>query len=196
MGPAFPISVKLNSADFQRGGFDEKDSLAVIRMLGDEGIDLLEISGGTYENVAFLVREEAEMKESTRQREAYFLDFAREVRKISSIPLMVTGGFRTPSFANEALQNGELDVVGMARPFCTHPERIPAFLAGEDMELPSYAIRTGIPIFEDSAEGGYYARLIIQLAKNKKPGLEYPGSLSAVFLIGWELKKAVGRWLR
>ncbi|MBK7408719.1 MAG: hypothetical protein IPJ40_12045 [Saprospirales bacterium] len=132
-------------------------------------------------------------KESTKQREAYFLDFAQEVRQISSIPLMVTGGFRTPSFAEEALQNGELDIVGMARPFCTHPERIPAFLAGEDMELPSKAIRTGIPSMDDSAEGGYYAWQIIRLGKGKEVKLGLSGLLSALFLIGWEVRKAMGR---
>ncbi len=193
VGPGFPIGVKLNSADFQRGGFDEQDSLEVIRMLGEEGIDLLEISGGTYENIAFLVREEPGMKESTRQREAYFLDFARKVRLVSAIPLMVTGGFRTPAFAEQALQNGELDVVGMGRPFCSHPELIPAFLAGERMELPNYSIRTGISRLDDSAEAGYYARLIIRLAKGKKRHLDYSGLRSAFFLIGWEMRKALER---
>lgn len=193
VGPDYPISVKLNSADFQRGGFEQHDSLEVIRMLSDARIDLLEISGGTYENVVFLVRDESEAKASTRQREAYFLDFAQEVRRISSIPLMVTGGFRTPSFAQEALQNGELDIVGMARPFATHPERIPAYLSGEEIELPSLAIRAGIPALDDSAEGGYYAWQIIRLAKGKRVKLGFPGLLSALFLIGWEVKKALGR---
>ncbi|MBK7407945.1 MAG: hypothetical protein IPJ40_07625 [Saprospirales bacterium] len=153
----------------------------MIRMLSDAKIDLLEVSGGTYENIVFLVNEEAPKKKSTRQREAYFLDFAQEVRQISSIPLMVTGGFRTPSFAEEALQNGELDIVGMARPFCTHPERIPAFLAGEDIELPSKAIRTGIPSMDDSAEGGYYAWQIIRLARGKGVKLNFRGCARRCF---------------
>jgi 2,4-dienoyl-CoA reductase-like NADH-dependent reductase (Old Yellow Enzyme family) len=163
-------------------------------MLGEEKVDLLEISGGTYENLVFLVRDEPEKRESTRQREAYFLDFAQEVRRVSSIPLMVTGGFQTSAFANEALQRGELDVIGMARPFATHPDLIPAYISGEKTALPRKAIRTGIRSLDDSAEGGYYAWQIIRLAKGKRVKLDISGLRSALFLIGWELGKAVGRW--
>ena len=49
VGRAFPISVKLNSADFQKGGFGTEESEQVARMLEAAGVDLLEISGGSYE---------------------------------------------------------------------------------------------------------------------------------------------------
>ena len=49
VGDGFPIGIKINSADFQRGGFTEEESMEVVKMLGAEGIDLIEISGGTYE---------------------------------------------------------------------------------------------------------------------------------------------------
>lgn len=49
MGADFPVSIKLNSADFQRGGFTEEESLDLIRVLSEAGMDLIEISGGTYE---------------------------------------------------------------------------------------------------------------------------------------------------
>jgi 2,4-dienoyl-CoA reductase-like NADH-dependent reductase (Old Yellow Enzyme family) len=52
VGPSFPVGIKLNSADFQRGGFTEEESIATIRALADAGIDLIEISGGTYETPA------------------------------------------------------------------------------------------------------------------------------------------------
>ena len=96
VGPNFPISVKLNSADFQRGGFTEEESLEVVQMLDQLGIDLLEISGGTYERLAFFEMndEQSELRESTQKREAYFIDFAQRIRTISKLPLMVTGGFR------------------------------------------------------------------------------------------------------
>ncbi|MEL7423966.1 MAG: NADH:flavin oxidoreductase/NADH oxidase family protein [Bacteroidota bacterium] len=102
VGANFPISVKLNSADFQRGGFSEEDSLEVVQMLDEAGIDLLEISGGTYEKLAFFLMndEEHQLRESTRKREAYFIDFARKVRAVSKLPLMITGGFRSRAFCN------------------------------------------------------------------------------------------------
>ncbi|MEO1713890.1 MAG: NADH:flavin oxidoreductase/NADH oxidase family protein, partial [Bacteroidota bacterium] len=119
VGPAYPVSVKLNSADFQRGGLTEEESLVVVQMLQELGVDLLEISGGTYEKMAFFTKNEevANQKESTRRREAYFLDFAHRVREICQIPLMITGGFRTYDFCQSALADGAVDIIGMARPF-------------------------------------------------------------------------------
>jgi 2,4-dienoyl-CoA reductase-like NADH-dependent reductase (Old Yellow Enzyme family) len=89
----FLIAVKLNSADFQRGGFDSDDSLTVAHALEKEGIDLLEISGGTYESTAMVTG--MPQRDSTRAREAYFLEFAERFSKEVSVPVMLTGGFRT-----------------------------------------------------------------------------------------------------
>jgi 2,4-dienoyl-CoA reductase-like NADH-dependent reductase (Old Yellow Enzyme family) len=110
----FLIAVKLNSADFQRGGFDSDDSLIVARALDEEGIDLLEISGGTFESTAMVTG--TPQRESTRAREAYFLEFAERFAREVSVPLMLTGGFRTRQGMNEALDSGAVDIVGLARP--------------------------------------------------------------------------------
>ncbi|MEL6257135.1 MAG: NADH:flavin oxidoreductase/NADH oxidase family protein, partial [Bacteroidota bacterium] len=152
LGPTYPISVKLNSSDFQRGGFTEEESLEVIKML-DGKIDLLEISGGTYEKLAFFGLGE-EVKESTRKREAYFLEFSRKVREISSLPLLITGGFRSFSFCNQVLENKELDMVGIARPFIINVNEISDFLKGEIEKLENLVVKTGIKSIDDSAEGG------------------------------------------
>jgi 2,4-dienoyl-CoA reductase-like NADH-dependent reductase (Old Yellow Enzyme family) len=76
VGADFPIAIKLNSADFQKGGFTEEDSLATIKALSKAGIDLIEISGGTYESGVA----KAPQKASTIAREAFFIDFAEKVR--------------------------------------------------------------------------------------------------------------------
>ena len=73
VGEDFPIGVKLNSADFQRGGFSEEESMQVIQTLQADGLDLVEVSGGNYENPSMVG---ANVKESTLQREAYFLEYA------------------------------------------------------------------------------------------------------------------------
>jgi 2,4-dienoyl-CoA reductase-like NADH-dependent reductase (Old Yellow Enzyme family) len=112
------LAVKLNSADFQRGGFSEDESLEVIRELDDRGIDLLEISGGTYEAPAMA----GNVADSTRSREAYFLEFAERVRAVCSVPLMVTGGFRSGTAMEAALSSGSVDVIGLGRPLILEPE--------------------------------------------------------------------------
>ena len=125
VGEDFPVSLKLNSADFQKGGFSHEDAIQVATWLNDEGLDLLEISGGTYEQPHLvgidmgLNPERAEKRrESTIAREAYFLDYAQEIRKVFNGPLMVTGGFRSTKGMNDALKENACDVIGIARPFC------------------------------------------------------------------------------
>ena len=144
VGSGFPVSVKLNSSDFQKGGFGPKDSLQVAEWLNDADIDLLEISGGSYEQPAMMdiegmeARHEEEKRESTRAREAYFLTYAEKIRKVAKMPLMVTGGFRSAAGMEEAITSGACDICGIARPLCVDPA-VPAKLISGEMETaPSW----------------------------------------------------------
>ncbi|MCA1778582.1 MAG: NADH:flavin oxidoreductase/NADH oxidase family protein, partial [Xanthomonadaceae bacterium] len=120
------LSVKLNSSDFQKGGFSFEDCKRVIALLEVEGIDLLEISGGNYEQPRMLGFEGVEpafdetMRESTRAREAYFMGYAEEVIRSARTPLMVTGGFRTRGAMQAAVGEG-VAVIGIGRPLCIDP---------------------------------------------------------------------------
>ncbi len=195
VGDEFPISVKLNSSDFQKGCFTEEESLEVVKMLDAEKIDLLEISGGTYEKLAFfLLNDEGKtVKESTKRREAYFIEFAKKVKAVSKLPIMVTGGFRSYDFCNQVLENGELDLIGMARPFITNKDQIAGFLDGEVDNLENLVLRTGITQFEDAAEGGFYARQIIRLSEGRKFKLNMSPLWCSNFLILHEMKKSMAK---
>ena len=160
VGHNFPISVKLNSADFQRGGYDEADAFWVIQELENLGVDLLEISGGTYEQVDFFLQ-----RESTRKREAYFLDFANQVRTRSNIPLMVTGGFRSAEFSEQVLQNNELDIIGFGRPYLLDTSFPKSFLDGKIIKDTNINFKLRAAL--DMAEAGYYDYQIHQLANHK-----------------------------
>ena len=143
LGAYFPISVKLNSADFQKGGFDFDDSLTVAKWLADAGVDLLEISGGTYEQPRLLNLdgvepiEEQSLARSTLAREAYFVDFAKAMREELSIPIMVTGGLRRREVMNHVLETGGADMIGLGRPLCVDADGPNRLLNGED-ELARY----------------------------------------------------------
>ncbi|MFT6465216.1 NADH:flavin oxidoreductase/NADH oxidase family protein [Halopseudomonas sp.] len=143
VGREFPISVKLNSADFQKGGFDFADSLQVVEWLEKAGVDLIEISGGTYEQPKLLgvqgleAEEPQAVAQSTQQREAYFVDFALAMRDKVSVPLMVTGGFRQKQAMQQALSSGAADVIGLGRPMCVMTDAPAQLLAGLG-ELPRY----------------------------------------------------------
>ncbi|KAA0696377.1 NADH:flavin oxidoreductase [Halopseudomonas laoshanensis] len=143
VGREFPVSVKLNSADFQKGGFDFADSLQVVEWLEQAGVDLIEISGGTYEQPKLLgvqgleAEEPQAVAQSTQQREAYFVDFALAMRDKVSVPLMVTGGFRQKQAMQQALSSGAADVIGLGRPMCVMTDAPAQLLAGLE-ELPRY----------------------------------------------------------
>jgi 2,4-dienoyl-CoA reductase-like NADH-dependent reductase (Old Yellow Enzyme family) len=136
VGPGFPVSVKLNSADFQKGGFSFEDSLQVAQWLEQATVDVIEVSGGTYEQPKLLglegveTEEEQQVAHSTRMREAYFADFASAMQKRVSIPLMATGGFRTRSVMEEAIDSGCADLIGLARPLCVDADAPAQLLAG------------------------------------------------------------------
>lgn len=142
VGADFPVSVKLNSADFQRGGFAVDESVEVARWLEAAGVDLIELSGGSYEQPRMMGSEGLEppvgVRASTAAREAYFLDEAARMRAALTVPLMVTGGFRTRAGMDAALAGGDVDVIGLARPLCTDPEAPAELLAGTRSALPDW----------------------------------------------------------
>jgi 2,4-dienoyl-CoA reductase-like NADH-dependent reductase (Old Yellow Enzyme family) len=136
VGPDFPIGIKLNASDFQKGGFTNAECLRLVEWLNGTSLDLLELSGGSLEQpkqVGASLKDEGEdfRPESTVKREAYFVAFAGAVRAVASMPVMVTGGFRTKAAMEAALQAGELDLIGIGRPMIADPLTPERLLAGE-----------------------------------------------------------------
>ncbi|MBK6706599.1 MAG: NADH:flavin oxidoreductase/NADH oxidase family protein [Sphingomonadales bacterium] len=123
VSPGFALGVKLNSADFQKGGFEPEDALGVVRLLNDLPVDLVEISGGSYESPAM---HGAPQKASTRAREAYFIDFARDIQSVATMPIMVTGGIRRRAVAIEALEAEDgragVEMIGIAQALAFAPD--------------------------------------------------------------------------
>jgi 2,4-dienoyl-CoA reductase-like NADH-dependent reductase (Old Yellow Enzyme family) len=115
---SFAVAVKLNSADFQRGGFDAQDAAQVIAMLEPLGVDLVELSGGSYESPAMSGRP---ADGRTAAREAYFLELAAQLAKTSPLPLMLTGGITRRETAERVLASG-VALVGMASAMAITPD--------------------------------------------------------------------------
>ncbi len=136
VGRDFTLAVKLNSADFQRGGFAPGESMQVAQWLEAEGVDLLEVSGGNYEQPRMMKMEGLEAADlsglppSTAAREAYFLDFAVELRKQVKTPLMVTGGMRSAAAMNEAIERDGVALIGIGRPMVVDPDAPQRLLEG------------------------------------------------------------------
>ncbi len=140
VGADFPVGIKLNSADFQHGGFSEEESMQVVQALTGAGIDLIEISGGTYESPTMTGEKVAS---SSQRREAYFLAYAEQLRRRVKTPLMVTGGFRSGGGIAAALDSGATDLIGLSRPLAIEPDFSARLLADPDHRVEVRRLTTG-----------------------------------------------------
>ena len=182
VGSNYPISIKINSADFQHGGFSEEESLDVIRLLDKEGIDLIEISGGNYESPVMIM---GDRKKSTISREAYFLDYIKKARVFIKAPLMLTGGFRSVSVMDKALEDNNLDVIGLARPFCLYPNLANQIFNGsiERFETPSPKIGINFLDKIGGVELPWYELQIQRIGKGKSPKIKLSVILAVWFIL-------------
>jgi len=195
VGKNFPIGIKMNSADFQRGGFAEEDSIIVAKALEEEGIDLLEISGGSYESSVMTGKG---VRESTAAREAYFLPFAEKIRKAVKVPLMLTGGFRSAAAMNAAVESGSIDVVGIARPLAMEPALAYRLLADPHARAELKPVKTGIAAIDKMGmlEIGYYSLQLKRIGEGKLPDPDL-SALLAIPLLGFNYTSGIlGRMFR
>lgn len=166
--PEFLVGLKLNSADFQKGGFDESDSIQVVQKMSQLGIDFIEISGGNYESPAMM-----SSKASTQQREAFFLDYAEKARKVSQVPLIITGGFRSESAMEDALNSGHLDFIGIARPLAIMPDLPNQIKNGTYQTITTERIKTGVKAVDSKLgavlEMDWYMNQMALIGQSKQP---------------------------
>ncbi|QZP31239.1 NADH:flavin oxidoreductase/NADH oxidase family protein [Pseudomonas sp. DR48] len=128
VSPQFCVAVKLNSADFQRGGFDADDARQVIQWLNDQPIDLLELSGGSYEAPAM----QGEARDGrTLAREAYFLEMAGELASVARMPVMVTGGIRRLAIVEQVLDSG-IAMAGIGTALALEPQLVKHWRTGQN----------------------------------------------------------------
>ena len=172
VGNAFPVGIKLNSADFQKDGFSEQESMSVVGVLEQEGIDMVEVSGGTYERPAMVG---AVAKASTLVREAYFLDYAKKVRETVTVPLGVTGGFRSGSAMNAAIHDGDTDMIGLARPLALYPDMPNRLFADPDFGVSLKRPDTGVKTLNQMAmlDITWYESQLALMGKGKSADPKY-----------------------
>jgi len=170
VGDDFPVSVKLNSAEFMEDGFNEEDSVEVAKALVEAGVDLIEVSGGSYESPA-MMGDDKPVRDSTKKREAFFLDFAEKVRKVSAVPLAVTGGFRSRKGMDQAIESNATDMVGMARPMILMPDLPNKALADNDFSFTWEEPSTGFRKVDTMAllTLVWYEKQLQRLGKGKPP---------------------------
>ncbi|MBV8604817.1 MAG: NADH:flavin oxidoreductase/NADH oxidase family protein [Pelomonas sp.] len=193
VAPGFAVAVKLNSADFQRGGFSEDDARAVIALLNDEGLDLLELSGGSYESPAMQGRT---ADGRTLAREAYFVEFAAELARAARMPLMTTGGIRRRAVAEAVLARG-MTLVGLGTALAYAPDLPERWRAAEAVAEP-VAVGWQNKVLASLATMATVRRQLHRMGAGRAPSARVWPSIS-LLLDQWhtrELTKRYRAWRR
>ncbi len=185
MSPGFCVAVKLNSADFQKGGFDAADAVQVVRWLNDLAVDLVELSGGSYESPAMQGTPQAG---STGAREAYFIDFAREIGAVAQMPIMVTGGIRHRTIAEQALlpRDGKPGVamIGIASAMAFEPALPERWKGGEALEIDIPSVGWRKKVLASLARMALVKMQLNRLGAGRAPK---PGANALFALIGQQI---------
>ncbi|MFJ4105271.1 NADH:flavin oxidoreductase/NADH oxidase family protein [Amycolatopsis japonica] len=170
VAPGFAVAVKLNSADFQRGGFDADDAASVISMLAPLGVDLVELSGGSYESPAMTGQSG---DDRTRAREAYFLSLAEQLVRTSALPLMLTGGVVRRRVAEEVLASG-VELVGMGTALAVDPGLPAKWRHDADAAVELAPVRIGGKAVASAASMARVRRQLRRLGAGRRtrPGVD------------------------
>lgn len=166
VGPGFPVGVKLNSSDFKNKGFTEDEAMDVVKAIAGEGVDLIEISGGTYESPAMM----GSGKNNGGSR-PFFIDFAERAVAAVETPIVLTGGFRTSGAMVDAMTRAKIAMVGIGRPLVVDPEMPRKILSGEAYQSPVRPLTTGVAFIDRIAmlEITWYENQMRYMGEGKDP---------------------------
>jgi 2,4-dienoyl-CoA reductase-like NADH-dependent reductase (Old Yellow Enzyme family) len=165
VSPEFCVAVKLNSADFQRGGFSADDASQVVRWLNELPVDLVELSGGSYEAPAM----QGEARDGrTLEREAYFLQFASDIAKVARMPIMVTGGIRRRPVVDKVLDSG-VAMVGIATALAIDPALPREWRLGHNSQPQLQPVRWKIKPLAALASMAMVKFQLRRLSKGRRP---------------------------
>ncbi|KAI1303816.1 NADH:flavin oxidoreductase/NADH oxidase [Xylaria venustula] len=131
---SFIIGIKLNSVEFQNGGFTPEECRDLCVELEQHRMDFVELSGGTYQALGF-----EHKRDSTKKREAFFIEFAEMiVPQLKKTKVYVTGGLRTAAAMVEALKT--VHGIGLARPVTHEFDFAKKLLEGKAKSAIDYGI--------------------------------------------------------
>lgn len=175
----FAVGVKLNAGDFVTGGLDVADATVVMGELCRRSIDFIEVSGGTFERPASFGHG---LAESTRKREGYFIDMARKARDVTTVPLIVTGGWRSAGAMGDSIRSGACDLIGLARPLAAEPDLPLRLMADAGARAQEPVLKRPKGPIASLAELLWYREQLERIAAGKQP--RTGGSATSALLRG------------
>ena len=127
VGPGLLIMYRISAIDLVEGGLtgDEIDRLA--QALEQAGADVLNTGIGWHESVVPTI--------ATSVPRAAFAFAAARLKKVVSIPVVASNRINMPSVAEDILQQGQADLVSLARAFLADPDFVVKAATGRTDEI-------------------------------------------------------------
>ena len=129
VGADFPLLIKLNAEDFLPGGLTLEDMIRTAVMLEGDGIDAIELSGGTF--LSGKHGPSRQGKPGPGEPEAYYEAAARLYKEKVRVPLVLVGGIRTFETAERLVTEGVCDYVALCRPLIREPGLVNRWKSGD-----------------------------------------------------------------
>ena len=163
VGSDYPVMIKLTGSDFLDGGLGNEEAVFAAKQLSDEGVDAIEVSGGTP---ASGEKSPARTKINRPEKEAYHLELAKNIKKAVHCPLMVVGGFRSYEIAEKTINEDAMDYISMSRPFIREPDLANRWKRGDT--APAKCISCNSCFLPGIKEGGIYCVVEKKLKEKKQ----------------------------
>ena len=128
VGKDYPVLVKINCQDFIDNGLQPEDSLQACKMLVENGIDAIELSGGVLISPKL---SPSRMGIKSEEKEAYFQNEARAFKENIHVPLILVGGNRSFQVAERLVNEGTADYISLCRPLIREPDLVNRWKSGD-----------------------------------------------------------------
>src|SRR5208337_221544 len=129
VGPNYPVLIKVNAEDFSEGGFSVEDMLELSALLEKEGIDAIEMSGGTGSEASKY--KPVRLGTVSKESEAYYREAARRFKQSVRVPLILVGGIRSLDVAERLVAEGTADYIALSRPLICEPDLVRRWKNGD-----------------------------------------------------------------
>ena len=130
VGPDYPVLIKLNAQDYLQPGLTAEEMVRVCLMLEAEGLDGVELSGGTPLSGDYIPVRKSKVR--SKEESIFYLQEAKKYKEKVSLPLILVGGIRSLNTARDLVSQGVADFIAMARPLIREPELIQRWELGDD----------------------------------------------------------------
>jgi len=152
VGNDYPVMIKMNCADNMEGGLTIEDGIFIAQKLSEAGMDAVEVSSGN--SASGIKNGPLRMKINKPEKEAWNMEYARQVKAAVNCPVMVVGGFRSYDICEKVIALEAVDCVTMSRPLIREPDLASRWEKGD--RSPARCISCNRCFQPGVEEGGIY----------------------------------------